>query len=370
MKKLLVSITIITCLVFLTLTGVGCKEEAAAEEETTVEETTEEEAAEEETVVEEELTIGLLSMIMSIVWEQDMEAELKAFASESNATILTMDANMDPALQLQQLDNMIGQEVDGVVVFIADQEMSKAIANKCEEADLALIAESIRMIDENGKLVCPNVELDGYGMGVICAEWIAQYLEDNNITDYETVGFIDLDQADVTNIWDRANGVEDTFKELVPDFPEENFIRSPMDREKAGALAGFDAAMATITAHPEIDTWLVTGPNDDQGGGAVRALEQVGLDENACVVSMGAESARDEWKKEEDTCWKAASFFSAYDCANLVWEGMMQILREGKDPKDVYSEFKEEGQDYGLATFTGQMVTKADFREIMGKYAE
>lgn len=384
MKKVFVTIMLAVFLISMTLLG-GCKEEEVATPAAPVEETGEtsvEEVAEEpeeevpaaEEVVEEaeeELTIGFLSMLMAIVWEQDMEMEMKELASQDNATIVTMDSNLDPALQLQQLDNMLGTGVDGVVVFIADEKMSQSITDKCTAENVPVMFESIRMIDEDGKLTCPGVELDGYGMGVLCAEWLAQYVIDNGLSDdYSGVGLINLDQPDVVNIWERANGVEDKFFEMLPDFPKENYIRQSMDRDKGGSEAGYDAAMAAITANPQIETWLAVGPNDDQGGGAVRAIEQVGLDENACVVSMGAESAREEWKKEEDTCWKAASFFSAYDCATLVWEGMMELIREGTALEDLWPEYVEEGQTYAIRRFTGTMVTKDNFREVMGKYAE
>ncbi|MGI6708943.1 MAG: hypothetical protein ACOX33_07545 [Dethiobacteria bacterium] len=141
--------------------------------------------------------------------------------------------------------------------------------------------------------------------------------------------------------------------------------------KEGGAVAGFNAAAATIAANPTIKKWLVVAPNDDQGGGAVRALEQAGLDKDACVVSMGAESARYEWAdKGSDTCWKAASFFSAYDCAVHAWRGLMEQVKEGKALEDVFADSKEPGQKYGLVKFTGQMVTPDNYKELMGKYAE
>lgn len=375
MRKILTILITIVFATSLLLVGVGCKEETApAAEEPAAEEPAAEEPAAEEPAAEEEqepITIGFLSGLMSIVWEQDMEDELMAFAAEDNASIITMDSAMDPAVQMDQLTQLIGMGVDGIVVFISDEKMSEAVATECYNNDVAVMFESVRMIDEEGKLVAPGVELDGYGMGVICAEWAAGYLEEQNIAaPYDGWGIINLDNPDSYNIHQRADGVEDTFFELVPDFPEENHFRAEMVRGKGGAEAGYDAAMATITANPDITKWIAFGPNDDQGGGAARALEQARLDKDSFVVSMGAEMARDEWKKEEDTCWKAASFFSAYDCASLVWEGMMQLVRGGVAHEELWPESIEEGETYALKKFTGTMVTKDNFMEIMGSYAE
>jgi L-arabinose transport system substrate-binding protein len=48
---------------------------------------------------------------------------------------------------------------------------------------------------------------------------------------------------------------------------------------------------------------------------------------------------------------------------------MMELVREGKAIEDLWPEYKEEGQTYAIRRFTGTMVTKENFREIMGKYA-
>lgn len=371
-KILLPFLIVFSLIAVMVLSGCPAPPTEEVIEETTP--TPEEEAEEEvEEVAEEEkepITIGLLSLSMSIVWEQDVEDVLMALAEQDNATIITMDANFDPGTMMEQLDQLIGMDIDGVVVFIADPLISESVANLCYDNDVAVLFESIRMIDEEGKLVAPGVELDGYGQGVLCGEWIGQYFKDNNITaPYEGIGFIDLDNPDSWNINQRAIGVEDSFYEMISDFPKDQFFRAEMPMGKSAAEGGYDTAMATITANPELTTWFVTGPNDDQGGGAARALEQAGLDENSVVVSMGAESARDEWKKEEDTCWKAATFFKAEDCIGLVWEGMMQLVRGGVAEDELWPDFIAEGETYALKLFTGTMVDKSNFREIMGKYA-
>lgn len=135
---------------------------------------------------------------------------------------------------------------------------------------------------------------------------------------------------------------EDTFFQLLPDFPREQYFRVQQGKE-GGAAAGFNVASATISANPRIKTWLVITPVDDQGGGAARALEQAGLDGTSCVVSMGAESARYEWAEGKETCWKAAAFFSAYDCAVEVWRGMIEALKEGKGQKEIFADSREPG---------------------------
>jgi len=348
MKKIFRISVVIACLLIMTLAVVGCK---PAEED--------------------KMVIGFLSGIYEIQWEQDMEKELKKFAEEEDATIITMDSHLDPAEQLQQLDTMISQGVDGIIIFVANQKISQTVVDKCLEAGIPIVGESNRLIDEEGNICAPCVELDGYGMGVICAEWLVQYMEDNGISaPYEGVGFMNLHEADVSNIVDRADGAEETFFSLLPDFPKDNYFRVETGKE-GGAAAGFNIAQATISGNPQIKKWVVIAPQDDQGGGVVRALEQAGLADDSVVVSMGAESARYEWAdKGSDTCWKAASFFSAYDCAVHAWRGLMEQVKEGKALEDVFADSKEPGQKYGLVKFTGQMVTPDNFREIMGEYAE
>ena len=114
---------------------------------------------------EDKMVIGFLP-IYEIQWEQDMEKELKKFAEEEDATIITMDSHLDPAEQLQQLDTMISQGVDGFIIFVANQKISQTVVDKCLEEGIPIVGESNRLIDEEGN-ICACVELDGYGMGVI-----------------------------------------------------------------------------------------------------------------------------------------------------------------------------------------------------------
>jgi len=78
-----------------------------------------------------------------------MEAALIAEAKKCGATIITYDADKDIPTQLQQLDNMIAQKVDGIVIFIADQRISNAVVEKCKNAGIPIIGESIRLIDSS-----------------------------------------------------------------------------------------------------------------------------------------------------------------------------------------------------------------------------
>ncbi|MHB8062050.1 MAG: substrate-binding domain-containing protein [Ruminiclostridium sp.] len=312
------------------------------------------------------LVIGFLSKLMSSAWEQDMEVSLKAEAKKYGATIITADADKDTPTQLQQLDNMIAQKVDGIVVFIADQKISSALVEKCKNAGIPIIGESIRLIDSNN-MVAPSVELDGYKMGGMCAEWVVKYMKDKGITNYSNVGYVSLSNIDVSSIADRSRGSIDTLKSKLPDFPVKQIFQVDA---KSTADTGYNSTAATIAAHPEITKWIVVGPNEETAQGATRALEQSGLAKDACVVSMGGEIAKDEFKKDEETCWKAAAYFSAKDCALQVMNGMMQIIKDGKAATDIFTEYKEKGQNYAVIPFAGQMVTRENYKEIMGAEAE
>ena len=113
-----------------------------------------------------------------------------------------------------------------------------------------------------------------------------------------------------------------------------------------------------FTANPQITTWLVTGANEEGTIGACRALEDAGLDANACVVGLGGYMAKDEWnnKGADGTCMKAAAYFSSLQ----VGEGTVIVLEQ------ILS-----GQEPTMETAVpATIVTPENYKEVMGKDAE
>ena len=125
---------------------------------------------------------------------------------------------------------------------------------------------------------------------------------------------------------------------------------------------GFNVVAATITAHPDITHWIVTAPNDEGAQGATRAIEQAGLDADACVVGLGGYLAVDEFRKDY-SCFRAAAYIDPLLDGQIAATAAMEWALNGVEP---YAEYKGEGDDFGSYPFGAVMADYTNYQEVMG----
>lgn len=294
----------------------------------------------------------------------------EAAAAEAQTAALGMeplivgDSKEDPSVYIDVLDNVLSQDIQGLIVNICDQQLSQMTVNKCKEAGIPVIAVDVPLIDENNNYLAPAIELDSYLSGRTMGEWAVNYINENNMLENpESTGILILAMEKVTSCVPRSDGQYDVFKESFPDFPEGNIIR--IDYGGGSSDEGYNAAAATITAHPEITSWIVTAANDEGAQGATRALEQAGLDKDSVTVGLGGYHAKDEFRKEY-SCFKAA----AYIKASTVGEESVKALYENiVNGTPIFEEYKTD-KAYGVYPFGAVMVTADNFEEVMGEDAK
>lgn len=294
----------------------------------------------------------------------------EAAAAENQAEALGMeplivgDSKEDPSVYVDVLDNVLSQDIQGLIVNICDQQLSQMTVTKCKEAGIPVVAVDVPLIDENGNYLAPAIELDSYLSGRAMGEWAVNYIKENNMLENpEKTGIMILAMEKVTSCVPRSDGQVDVFKESFTDFPEENIIR--IDYGGGSSDEGYNAAAATITAHPEITSWVVTAANDEGAQGATRALEQAGLDKDSVTVGLGGYHAKDEFRKEY-SCFKA----SAYIKASTVGEESVKALYENiVNGTPIFEEYKTD-KAYGVYPFSAVMVTAENFEEVMGEDAK
>ena len=344
-------------------------EETAASAEETASEVTQEEAGAESADSGEPLKIAYLSKNMAVQWMQNMDMAFQELSQEYGFEYQVFDAQGTIETQMNQLDQVISEGYDGVIVLCADTGSSKAIADKCAEANLPLIAESVRMTDADGKLVAPTVELDATECGAMCSEWIVENYQELGFDfgDYSSVGFATFVNSTQPNAVQRAEGAENKFKELLPDFPEGNIFVGDVASETSGYQeAAHNIMNGFITANTEIETWLIVAVLDEYGQGVARSIEENGMVDNAILTSVGGEVAVVEWASENPPKeWYAISYYNAMDCASLCIEGMLQMLDGGVSETELWPDKIAEGQMYASNKFAGRMVTKEDYKEYV-----
>lgn len=372
MKKI-IGILLVIALTATMIAGCGKKEKPASSEEaaasTEVSET--EEAAEE--TAEEVSTeadgdgpiIGYICKDLSQQWFIQVTDELEKNAKALGAQeVVLMDTAMNPEKYLTALDNMISQKVDIIIVCPPDQKLSQTTVERCAAAGIKVFADADGLIDENGKHIAPALELDAYTVGASAGEWLGNYVIENKINENtEEVAYLALTMETVSSAAPRSEGSIDAFKKEVSDFPEDKIIKADYDGTSEKA---FNVATATITANPDIKTWIVTAPNDEGAQGVARALEQAGKDKEATVVGLGGYLAKDEFKKDY-SCFKAAGYFMASEDGKVIAEAAMKWVNEDIVP---FTEHIKDGEEFGVYPLGAVMVDPSNYEEIMGDDAK
>jgi len=225
--------------------------------------------------------------------------------------------------------------------------------NKLKEANIPVIAVDDALQNESGKKIAPWVGIDGEKIGQANGEWMAKYAVDNKLdTDNEAAVLI-LTMDTVSSCVPRTVGELEKFKEVLPNYSDSKIFKADYD---GTTDKGFNAAAAIITAHPEIKKWMVMGANEEGTVGAVRALEQAGLDKNSCVVGLGGYLAKDEFKKSY-SAMKAATYFSSNDIGGTSVKELMDNIQNKTEIPEVKA-------------VDAVIVTKDNYEKVMGDAAK
>lgn len=307
-------------------------------------------------------TFAFICKDLSQEWFVGTSTSMKETAVALGAKdVIMYDCAMSPDKYMTALDNAISQKVDVLIVCPPDQNLSQITVERCNEAGIRVMADDDGLIDENGVHIAPALELDAYKVGQGIGEYLGNYVIENNISG-DNVGYLVMTMSEVSSCVPRSEGARDKFLEMVPDFPADKIIEADYD---GTTDKGFNVAAATITAHPEIDTWLVTAPNDEGAQGATRALEQAGVDDKAIVIGVGGYLAKDEFKKDY-SCFKATAYIDPILDGQIAAEAAMEWYLNDTVP---YTDYIKDGEEFGVYPFSATMIDATNYQEVMGESA-
>ena len=265
---------------------------------------------------------------------------------------------------MSQVDTVISQKIDGLVINLPDQKLSRAVVDKCKAANLPVIGTDDPLI-ENGKRIAPSLELDSYDAGFVMGDYLGKYVKKNNlVANIKNTMYVNLAALQISSFVERTNGANAAWSKNVPEYPKDRMVTA--DTDTADPEAGYQTMAATIVAHPEVKTWFVTTVNDEVATGAVRALEQAKLDKTSYVVGLGGYLAKNEFKKDA-TCLIASSYISPKRDGEANAQALMDFILKGKE---IYGEYKKPGDEVGIYWMPTIVVTKEDYKQIMGKDAD
>ncbi len=318
-----------------------------------------------EAPAKKKIVLAYICKILDNPWFQATTSAFKAKALELGASeVLLIDSKMDPELSMSQVDTVISQKIDGLVINLPDQKLSRAVVDKCRAAKIPVIGTDDPLI-ENGKRIAPSFELDSFDAGFVMGDYLGKYVKQNNLLkNVNDTMYVNLAALPISSFVERTKGANAAWSKQVPDYPKDRMITA--DTATADPEAGYKSMAATIVAHSDVKTWFVTTVNDEVATGAVRALEQAKLDKTSYVVGLGGYLAKNEFKKE-GTCLIASSYISPKIDGDTNAQAMMDFILKGKE---MYGDYKKPGMDYGVFFLPSIVVTKDNYKSIMGKDAD
>ncbi len=352
-RKSVIAITL-AVLMLLSLCLTGCNSEKTGAGETSPD-------------PNKEFTMAYLSIGMNVGWCVQVADAFEALGEKYNFNVEIADGNFSAETQLSQLDQYITMGVDAVAVMLVDPGSAEAIKDRCDEAGIILLGETVQFLDSNNKLITPTDYLNGYDVGSKQTQWIVDNYErlGFDYSDLSKVAFMYVTHTMFPEMAERVNGALDVWYNAFPDFPEGNVFAADIAADGGSPMeGGYNQAASIMTANPDFDYWVISAFQEDYASGVCRAIEDLNIVDNCLLVSAGGENVIPEWDNGLTKPWYAACYFTGYDSAILVTEAMIKLIREGASYDDIYP-IKREGETVSYSMFSGYMITRDDYKELI-----
>lgn len=197
-----------------------------------------------------------------------------------------LNCDGDAEKYMTQIDTAIADNADAIVTCIPDQTMSEAVVAKCEAAGVVIVACDDPLKDGNDNKLAPWFGIDAYNIGYAAGEWMADYATKNNLTEDETVGVLYMTMNTTSSCVPRTEGE----KQAMADKLNGVFDNRTYEVDYVTTMEdAYNGASAMIAGHPEIKSWLVMVASEQGALGVASAIENAGLADTSCVVTLGCD---------------------------------------------------------------------------------
>ena len=195
----------------------------------------------------------------------------KKAAEDFDVKLIVVDAQDNPAKQLNDIEDLIEQKVDLIIINPCDSDAIVSAVESANEAGIPVIT-----VDRsaNGGKVIVHIASDNVAGGRMAAQIIAKALGGKgNVV--ELVGIPGTSAAR-----DRGKGFEEELKK----YPGLKLVAKQV--ANFNRAEGLTVMENIIQAHPDIDA--VFAQNDEMALGAIEALKEAGMLDKVIVVGFDA----------------------------------------------------------------------------------
>jgi len=241
----------------------------------------------------------------------------------SNVTIVSTDANGDAAKFQSDIEDLIAQNVNGVIISGAWLEEAPAALDALKNAGIPTVLVD-RQFGKGSKESYPSyIGPDNFTIGVQTGEYIADRLGGQGVVVELRGG-----PADNSIGLNRSNGVNS----VLETYPGITIVVAP-DFGSWSADGGIALMEDMLAANPKIDA--VFCENDSMCLGAQTAIADAGRSEEMFLVGVDGETAALE-AIMADTNYAATGLNNSDQIGRAAFNRLMGILAGGTPEKDTY----------------------------------
>ncbi|AZP21439.1 substrate-binding domain-containing protein [Streptomyces aquilus] len=232
------------------------------------------------------VTIGFAGPQADHGWLNAINDNAKNRAKKySDVTLEITEGSNDTAAQIGQIETLINKKVDVLVILPADGKALTQVGLKAMRAGIPVI--NLDRIFNSPQAYRCWIGGDNYGMGLNAGNYIGEKLKGKS--DARVIELAGLDNLELTQ--QRTKGFDDALK----NYPN---VKKVARQAAEFTVESGQAKMAQLLqAQSNFDA--LWNHDDDQGVGALRAIEQAGRDDFLMVGGAGALSAFQAIKKDD-----------------------------------------------------------------------
>lgn len=253
------------------------------------------------------------------------------------------DQHASAAAQLTIIENMLANGVDGIIIVPSSSEGLETALKKCKDAGIPIVNADTRLNEQvvkNAGIEIPFYGTDNYEGAKLAGQYVKENLPAGCVTAILTG--IEGQQ----NAADRLNGFKDGAGDHIKAVAEQT-ANWEVDQ-------GYTAAQNIISANPDLQLFFCS--NDNMGIGALRAVQEAGLQDKIDIIGFDAVSEALNLVESGDFLCTVAQYPA--EMGILSVHNLLQMIQ---------------GESYEIYIDTGCQVITADnvaaHKEYSSKYA-
>jgi L-arabinose transport system substrate-binding protein len=235
----------------------------------------------------------------------------------------TINVELDANKGVSAMNDAISSGAKGVAMTAPDQAIGPAVAKLAADAKIPFVATDDSLKDASGAAI-PFVGFDGTDMGNKVGEAAGKLVADAKCAS-GFYGVLPVEVQTLSVCMDRTNA------------ERAQILKAGADPKKIFPVAydgttnsSLNAAGPVITAHPDINKWVVFGCNDEGTLGTLNALKNSGIQpKDMIVVGLGAYEACHPWAAGQESGFKAALYISGVDVGAAAADVLIASIEKG-----------------------------------------